>query len=165
MVELSQQSALLFLHPLALGYVNTDAHDSVWMSCTAEGKETACLHPSQLAVRSNDPILDVIFAPAGTECLTAGLFYPSSVVRVHARQALAARYLGSAFRKTVDGRIAGRNLHDLRVGVISVGTNEASLCCQSKLYVALGQCLFRLFALGNVNLGSDPSYWLSSFVV
>ena len=65
----------------------------------------------------------------------------------------------------MDGRIAVRNLHDLRVGVIRVGTNEASLCCQGKLYVALGQCLFRLFALSNVDLGSDPSYRLPSFVV
>ena len=65
----------------------------------------------------------------------------------------------------MDGRIARRNLHDLGISVIGVGTNEASLCCQGKLYVALGQCLFRLFALSNVDLGSDPSYWLPRFVV
>ena len=38
----------------------------------------------------------------------------------------------------MDGRIPARNLHDLRVGVIRVGANETSLCCQGELYVALG---------------------------
>ena len=165
MVELGQQSALLFLHPFALGYVNADADNSVWVSSAAKGKETARLDPSQLATRTNDTILYVIFAPAVTERLAAELFYPSYVFGVHASQAFAACYLGSAFRKAVDGRIAGRNLHDLRVGVIRVGTNEASLCRQGKLYVALCQRLFRLFALSNVDLGSDPSYGLPSFVV
>ena len=165
MVELGQQSALLFLHPFALGYVNADADDSVRVSFAAIGNETARLDPSQLATRTNDAILYIIFAPALTERLAAELFYPSYVVAVHASQAFAACYLGSAFRKAVDGRIAGRNLHDLRVGVIRVATNEASLCCQGKLYVALGQCLLCLFALSNVDLGSDPSYWLPGFVV
>src|SRR5262245_14419779 len=165
MVELGQQSALLFLHPLALGDVNADADDSVWVASAAKGKETARLDPSQLACRTRDTILDVIFAPAGSECLTAALFYPSYVVGVHAGQAFTARDLGGAFRKAMDGRIAGRNLHDLRVGVISVGTNKPSLCCQGKLYVAFGQCQFCKFALRNVNLDSDPSYRLASFVV
>ena len=53
MVELGQQSALLFLHPFALGYVNADADDSVWVSSAAKGKETARLDPSQLATRTN----------------------------------------------------------------------------------------------------------------
>ena len=165
MVQLGQQSALLFLDPFALGYVNADADDSVRLSSVAKGNETARLDPSQLATRTNDTILDIVFAPALTKRLAAGLFYPSYVVGVHASQAFAACYLGSAFRKAVDGRIAVRNLHDLRVGVIRVTTNEASLCCQGKLYVALGQRLFRPFALSNVDLGSDASYWLPSFVV
>src|SRR6476660_1528701 len=158
MVELGQQSALLFLDLFALGYVNADADDSVRASFAAKGKETARLDPSRLATTTNDTILYVIFASAVTECLATGLFYPSYVVGVHTSQAIAACYLGSAFSKAVNGRITGRNLHDLRVGVIRVGTNEASLCCQGKLYVALGQCLFRLFALSNVDISADPSH-------
>ena len=157
MVQFGQQSALLFLHAFALGYVNADADHSVGLTCTAEGDETARLDPSQLATRTNDTILDIVFAPALTKRLAAGPFHPSYVVGVHARQAYAAGYLGRPFRKAVDGRIAFRNLHDLRVGIIRVGTNQASLCCQSKLYFALGQCLFCLFALSNVDLCSDPS--------
>src|SRR5262245_33856990 len=165
MVELGQQSALLFLDPFALGYVNADAHDSVWAPFAVKGKETARLDPSQLASRTNDTILYVVFAPASTECLTAGLFYPSYVVGMHTGQAFATRYLGGNFRKAVDRSITSRDSHDLCIGVISVGANEPSLGCQGKLYVALGQCLFRLFALCNVDLGSDPLYWLPSFVV
>jgi len=165
MIELGQQSTLLFLHPFALGYVNADADDSEWVSFAAKGKETARLDPTQLTTRTNDTILDLVFAPAVTERLAAQLLHPSYVVAVHASQAFAACYFGSAFRKAVDGRIPARNLHDLRVGVIRVGANETSLCCQGELYVALGQCLLRLFAFSNVDLGSDPSYWLPSFVV
>ena len=77
MVELSKQSALLFLHPFAVGYVNADADDSVWVSTATKGKETARLDPSQLATRTNDAILYVIFAPAVTERLAAEPFYPS----------------------------------------------------------------------------------------
>ena len=121
------------------------------LSFAAIGNETARLDPSQLATRTNDAILYIVFAPALTKRLAAELFYPSYVVAVHASQAFAACYLGSAFRKAVDGRIAVRNLHDLRVGVIRVATNEANLCCQGKLYVALGQCQFRLLAFSNID--------------
>src|SRR5262249_33153031 len=102
---------------------------------------------------------------AGTERLVAELFYPFYVVRVHTRQAFAASHLAGTLRKAVDGRIAGRNLHDLRVRVICVGTNEPSLRCQGELYVALRQRLFRKFALSNVDLGSDTSYCLPGFIV
>jgi hypothetical protein len=165
MVELGQQSALLFIHLFALGYVNADADDSVWVSFAAIGNETARLDPSLLATRANDTILYVIFAPALTERLASQLFYPSNVVGVHASQAFAACYLDSAFSKAVNGRIAGRNLHDLRVGVIRVATNAASLCRQTKLYVAFGQRPFCLFALSNVDLCSGPSYGLTGIVV
>ena len=94
-----------------------------------------------LATGSNDAILYLIFAPTLTERLIAEPVYPSYVVRVRASQAFGTCYLGGAFRKAVDGRIAVRNLHNLRVGVIRVGTNHGSLCCEGKLYVALGQCL------------------------
>ena len=103
---------------------------SVWLSSATKGKETARLNPSQLAAGTSDTILYFIFAPALTECLAAELFYPGNVVGVHASQVFAACYLGGAFRKTVDGRIAIRNLHDLRIGVIRVGANEANLCCE-----------------------------------
>ena len=49
MVELGQQSALLFLHPFALGYVDADADDAVWLSFAIVGNETARLDPSHLA--------------------------------------------------------------------------------------------------------------------
>ena len=81
MVEFGQQSPLVFLHPFALGYVDANADDALWVSTAAKGNETARLDPSQLATRANDTILYVIFAPALTEGLTAELFYPSYVVR------------------------------------------------------------------------------------
>ena len=89
------------------------------------------LNPTQLAARANDTILHAIFAPAFTERLAAEPFYPSYIVGVHASQALAACYLVGVFGKTVDGRLTGGNLHNLRVDVIRVGANEASLFCQS----------------------------------
>src|SRR5262245_30733020 len=150
MVELGQQSALLFFYPFALGYVDADADDAAWVSLGAKGKEAARLDPSQFAIWADDTILYIIFAPVVTKRLAAELFHPSDVVGVHTSQAFAACYLGHAFRKAVDGRITARNLHDLRVGVIRVGTNEARLCCQGKLYVALSQGEFRQLATGDV---------------
>jgi hypothetical protein len=84
MVELGEQSALLFIHPFALGYVNADADDPVWFSGAAKGKKTARLDPSQLASGANDTIFSAIFVPALTERLTAELFYSAYVVGVHA---------------------------------------------------------------------------------
>src|SRR6185436_2588112 len=53
-VEFGQQSALLVLRLLALGYVNADSDDSVWVAFTAKGNETARLYPTQLATRTDD---------------------------------------------------------------------------------------------------------------
>ena len=84
MVELGQQSDLLFLHPFALGYVNADADDSVRASFAIVGNETARLDPTHFATSTNDAILHAIFAPARTERLAAELFHPPYVVAVHA---------------------------------------------------------------------------------
>ena len=84
MVELGQQIALLFLHLFALGYINANADDSLWVSTAAKGNETARLDPSQLASGANDTIFSAIFVPALTERLTAELFYSAYVVGVHA---------------------------------------------------------------------------------
>src|SRR5262249_5671942 len=90
---------------------------------------------------------------------------PSYVVGVHTSQAFAACYLGSAFRKAVDGRIAGRNLHELCVGVIREATNEASLCRQGELYIALSECLFHLFALGHIDVDADQAFRVAGLVI
>ena len=65
----------------ALSDVDADADDPVWVSFAAEGNKAARLDPSQLAARTKDTILYVIFAPVGTESLTAALFYPFYVRR------------------------------------------------------------------------------------
>src|SRR5215471_6266837 len=133
MVEFGDQYALALLRALALGDVNADADDTVGVSFVVIANETARLDPSHLATRSNDAILYAIFAPPLAERLTPKLFYPPYVVGVHASQAFAACNLGSALRKGVDSRIALRNLHDLRAGIIRKVTNEASLSRQLEL--------------------------------
>src|SRR5262245_20018494 len=139
MVELRNKYALLFLHPFALGYVNADAHDAVWMFSAAKGNETAGLNPSQLATRTNNSVFYAIFAPARTERLAAEPIHEPYVVRMHAGQAFVARYFGSAFREAVNGRITCGDLHDLRVGVIREAANESRLSCERELHGALAQ--------------------------
>ena len=61
--------------------------------------------------------------------------------------------------------IALVNLHRVCVDIVGVAADEGSLSRQSKLHVALSQGQLRLFALSHVDLGSDRSYWLPSFIV
>src|SRR4029078_11799472 len=122
-----------------------NADDSLWVSTAAKGNETARLDPSLLTTSAKDTVLNVIFAPALTKRLTTELFYPSYVVGVHASQAFAACYLGSAFSKAVDGRIAVGNLHDLRTGVIRVATNSRDLSSQIELCIALREANLSTF--------------------
>ena len=101
---------------------------------------------------TNDTILHVIFAPVLTERLAAELIYPPYVLGVHASQAFAASYLGSALRKAVDGRIALGNLHDLRIGVIRVAADESRLSRQRKLNVAFRQGQLRFLSFADIDL-------------
>src|SRR5262245_21766602 len=151
MVELRNKRALLFLHPFPFGHVNADADDSVRASFTVIGNETAGLNPAHLATSTNDAVLYAIFAPARTERLAAELFHPPYVVWMHASQAFAASYLDSVLGKAVNGRIAFRNLHDLRVGVVRVTADESRLSCQRELHGALAQSQLGFLALGNIS--------------
>src|SRR5262245_23859853 len=151
MVELRNQYALLFLHPFSLSYVNADADDSVRTSAAVVSDETTRLDPTHLATCTNDTILYAIFAPARLKRHAAGLFHLLYVVVVHANQAFAAAYLDSAFRKAVEGRIAFRNLHDLRVGVICVAANESRLSCERQLDGAFAQGQLGFSALSDIS--------------
>jgi hypothetical protein len=148
------QRALLFLCSFARGYVNADADDSVRASFAVIGNETARLDPTHLA-STNDTILDIILASALTERLAAELFHPFYVVGVHASQAFAASYLGSALRKAVDGRIAWRNLHDLRDDVIRVTADESCLARQRKLNVSFSEGQLGLLMVSYVDRHVD----------
>jgi hypothetical protein len=60
MVELGEQRALLFLCSFALTDVDADADYPQRTTFSSVGNETARLDPSELAVRTNDTILNVI---------------------------------------------------------------------------------------------------------
>src|SRR5262249_55687617 len=130
MVEFRDKNALLFLDPFSLGYIYADTDDSMRMSITVVSNETARLDPTHLAAGTSDTILYAIFAPARPKRLAADLFHPPYVVEVHTCQAFTTSYLGNPLRKTVERRIAFRDLHDLRVDVIGVTANESRLACQ-----------------------------------
>src|SRR5262245_3690174 len=165
MIELGNQPALLLLHPLAFGYIDADADDTMRASSAVIGNKAACLDPSHFVPTTKDSVLDLVFAPVFTERQPAKLSYPTYVLGVHASQAFAACFLDRAFREAVEGRIARRNLHDLSVGVIRVAADARRLFGHCELNGALGQCLLSLFALSNVDLYPCPSYRLSSFVI
>ena len=148
-VEFSNQQMLLLLHLLPLGYVDADTEHPLRVAVACVRDETARLDPT-LHASTIDTILHAIFAPARIKGLAPGLFHLPYVVGMHVSQALAARYLGRALWKAVNGRIALRNLHDLRVGVIRVAADASRLPRQSELQVALGQLSLCLFAVGDV---------------
>src|SRR5689334_20356701 len=86
-------------------------------------------------------------------------FHSLDIVRVYGSRAFASCDLAGMFRKTMDCRVAFGNLHDLRVGVICVAADEADLCRQTKLHIAVSQRQLRLLALGDIDIGTDdPLY-------
>src|SRR5262245_61381585 len=151
MVEFGNQVALLLLRPFPLGDVNADADDPARASIAAVGSETARLDPTHLAVGPNDTILHAIFAPRRTERFAAELLHAPYVVGVHARQAFPACYLASPRTEAVNCRVAPRDLHHLRVGVIRVAANESRLSRQHTLNVAFRQSTLRSLALADVD--------------
>ena len=151
MVELSNQYPLLFLGPLTLGDVYTDANQPFRVSYRVISNEAARFDPSDLAARTNDAILCVIFASLFAERFAPEPLHLRNILRVHAGKTIAARYFDSTLREAVDCYIALGNLHDLCVGVIREATNETGLCRQGKLYVALFQHQLSFLALGDVS--------------
>src|SRR5262245_58890365 len=70
---------------------------------------------------------------------------------MHAGQAFAASYLGSTLTKTMEGCVAFRNLHDLRVAVIGVTADERRLSGERELHGALAPSQLGFSALANVS--------------
>src|SRR5262245_36141925 len=82
MVEFGHQPVLLFLGPLSLGYVNIDAHDPLWAPIAIVRHEAARLDPSNFAARTNNAVLNSIFAPALPESIAADCLEPIEILRM-----------------------------------------------------------------------------------
>src|SRR5262249_16042275 len=77
--------------------------------------------------------------------------FPSCVVLgVDDALPFTARDLGGVIGETVDGRVTCRNLHPLRIDIVSETADTGCLPRERKLQVALGECPLGLLALADV---------------
>jgi hypothetical protein len=56
MIELGNQYALVFLHPLALGHIDGNANNPLRAPLAIVGNDTTPLDPPDLAVRANNAV-------------------------------------------------------------------------------------------------------------
>src|SRR5262245_2117216 len=94
----------------ALCDIDDDADHPLCAHFVIVRNETASLDPPQFAAREKNAVIHTVLGPSLSECLAATFFQPHNILWVHSGQPLAARDLGGSLWKTVDCRIALRNL-------------------------------------------------------
>src|SRR5215813_10812290 len=96
MVKLSEQDALLLLHPLALGYIDVNTNHPLGLSIAIVRNQLACLDPP-VSSTANNSILCGIFAPPFVAGLVPQRLQTSKVLGVHPRLPSAEWDFGRSF--------------------------------------------------------------------
>ncbi len=151
MVELGEQRPLMLLCPLALRDIDIDAHDPLRTAIAVVGNEDARIDPPNLATRANNTIIHAVLVRPLSENEPAKLFQPRHILMVHTGYPLLACDLGRAIGEAMDGRIARRYLHPLRIDVVGEAADQRGLLGKRELQGALGQRQLGCLALGDVS--------------